>query len=117
RRRERGDDRRVRLQIAARRTRPADQRRPRDRRLRADGPAVAPARRDRPDDPQPPDGRVSTLVEDRRRAIEESGWGEDFRFLQPRNLAFWVYCVLFVAGAFVLSGQISIAAAAYSGAL
>ncbi|MFD4637031.1 PrsW family intramembrane metalloprotease [Lentzea sp. NPDC058436] len=24
-------------------------------------------------------------------AIEESGWGQPFRFVQPRNLAFWVY--------------------------
>jgi RsiW-degrading membrane proteinase PrsW (M82 family) len=60
---------------------------------------------------------VSALAEDRRRAIEQSGWGEDFRFLQPHNLAFWAYCALVVAGAYVLSGQISIAAAAYSGAL
>jgi RsiW-degrading membrane proteinase PrsW (M82 family) len=60
---------------------------------------------------------VSTLTEERRRAIVESGWGEDFRFVQPHNLAFWVYCVLVVAGAYVLWGQVSIAAAAYSGAL
>jgi protease PrsW len=60
---------------------------------------------------------VTVLALDRRRAIEQSGWGEDFRFVQPRNLAFWVYCALVIAGAYVLSGQISIAAAAYSGAL
>jgi RsiW-degrading membrane proteinase PrsW (M82 family) len=60
---------------------------------------------------------VSTLADARRRAIEQSGWGEDFRLLQPRNLAFWVYCLLVLVGAVVLSGQISIAAAAYSGAL
>jgi protease PrsW len=60
---------------------------------------------------------VSAFTEDRRRAIEQSGWGEDFRLVQPHNLAFWVYCALVVAGAYVLSGQISIAAAAYSGAL
>ena len=60
---------------------------------------------------------MSTLAADRRRAIEQSGWGEDFRLAQPHNLAFWVYCVLVAAGAYVLSGQISIAAAAYSGAL
>jgi RsiW-degrading membrane proteinase PrsW (M82 family) len=60
---------------------------------------------------------VSTLSDDRRRAIEQSGWGEEFRLVQPHNLAFWVYCVLVVAGAVVVSGQISIAAAAYSGAL
>ena len=58
-----------------------------------------------------------SLTEDRRRAIEQSGFGEEFHLVQPRNLAFWVYCLLVVAGAVVLSGQISIAAAAYSGAL
>jgi RsiW-degrading membrane proteinase PrsW (M82 family) len=60
---------------------------------------------------------VSSLTQDRRNAIEQSGWGEDFRLVQPHNLAFWIYCVLVVAGAYVLSGQVSIAAAAYSGAL
>jgi RsiW-degrading membrane proteinase PrsW (M82 family) len=60
---------------------------------------------------------VSALTEDRRRAIEQSGFGEDFHLVQPRNLAFWVYCLLVVVGAVVLSGQISVAAAAYSGAL
>jgi RsiW-degrading membrane proteinase PrsW (M82 family) len=60
---------------------------------------------------------VSTLAADRRNAIEESGWGEDFSLVQPHNLAFWVYCLLVVAGVVVLSGQVSIALAAYSGAL
>jgi protease PrsW len=60
---------------------------------------------------------MSTLAEGRRRAIEQSGWGEEFTLTQPRNAAFWVYCLLVVVGAIVLSGQISIAAAAYSGAL
>jgi RsiW-degrading membrane proteinase PrsW (M82 family) len=60
---------------------------------------------------------VSTLTEDRRRAIEQSGWGEQFRLVQPHNLAFWVYCVLVVGGAYVISGQLSIAVAAFSGAL
>ncbi len=60
---------------------------------------------------------MSTPAVNRRRAIAQSGWGEDFRLVRPHNVAFWVYCVLVVAGAFVLSGQISIAAAAYSGAL
>ena len=60
---------------------------------------------------------MSTLGDDRRRAIEQSGWGERFRLVQPHNLAFWVYCLLVVVGAVVVSGQISIAAAAYSGAL
>jgi protease PrsW len=60
---------------------------------------------------------VSALAQDRRSAIEQSGWGEDFRLVQPHNLAFWAYCALVVGGAYVLSGQISIAVAAYSGAL
>jgi RsiW-degrading membrane proteinase PrsW (M82 family) len=60
---------------------------------------------------------MNTLTEDRRRAIEQSGWGEGFRLVQPHNLAFWVYCLLVVFGAVVLSGQVSVAAAAYSGAL
>jgi protease PrsW len=60
---------------------------------------------------------VSSLAQERQQAIEQSGWGESFRFVQPNNAAFWVYCVLVVAGAYVLAGQVSIAAAAYSGAL
>ena len=60
---------------------------------------------------------MSTLTDDRRRAIEHSGWGEKFHLVQPHNLAFWIYCLLVAAGAIVISGQVSIAAAAYSGAL
>jgi RsiW-degrading membrane proteinase PrsW (M82 family) len=60
---------------------------------------------------------MSGLAVERRRAIDQSGWGEDFRLAQPHNLAFWVYCALVIVGARVLSGQVSIAAAAYSGAL
>jgi RsiW-degrading membrane proteinase PrsW (M82 family) len=60
---------------------------------------------------------MSALAVERRRAIDQSGWGEDFRLAQPHNLAFWVYCALVIVGARVLSGQVSIAAAAYSGAL
>jgi RsiW-degrading membrane proteinase PrsW (M82 family) len=59
---------------------------------------------------------VSTLASDRRRAIEQSGWGENFRLIQPHNLAFWVYGLLIVVGAYVSSSQISIAVAAFSGA-
>ncbi len=57
------------------------------------------------------------LSEDRRRAIEQSGFGAQFHLVQPQNLAFWVYCLLVAAGAVVVSGQLSVAAAAYSGAL
>ncbi|HYX75541.1 MAG TPA: PrsW family intramembrane metalloprotease, partial [Gaiellaceae bacterium] len=59
---------------------------------------------------------MSTLAAERQQAIEQSGWGEDFHLVQPHNLAFWVYCVLVLSGAYVLWGQISIAAAAFSGA-
>jgi protease PrsW len=60
---------------------------------------------------------VTALSEDRRRAIGQSGWGEQFNLVQPHNLAFWVYCLLVAVGMVVISGQVSIAAAAYSGAL
>jgi protease PrsW len=60
---------------------------------------------------------MSTLGEAQRRAVERSGWGEEFHLVQLHNLAFWVYCLLVVFGLVVLSGQVSIAAAAYSGAL
>jgi protease PrsW len=60
---------------------------------------------------------MTALSRDRRDALEQSGWGEDFHLVQPHNLAFWVYCLLIVAGLAVLQGQVSIAAAAYSGAL
>jgi protease PrsW len=59
---------------------------------------------------------MSTPADARRRAIEQSGWGEDFRLVQPHNLAFWVFCALVVFGAYELSGQISIAVSAFSGA-
>jgi RsiW-degrading membrane proteinase PrsW (M82 family) len=60
---------------------------------------------------------VSSLSADRRVAIEQSGWGEEFHLVQRHNLAFWVYCFLVAVGVVVISGQVSIAAAAYSGAL
>jgi RsiW-degrading membrane proteinase PrsW (M82 family) len=60
---------------------------------------------------------VSVLAQERRSAIEQSGFGEDFRLVQPHNLAFWAYVALVIAGGYVLWGQVSIAAAAYSGAL
>ncbi|OZE88366.1 hypothetical protein CH305_00565 [Rhodococcus sp. 15-649-2-2] len=34
------------------------------------------------------------------RAIEVSGWGERFRFVQPHNLSFWVYLALTAIGVF-----------------
>jgi len=39
------------------------------------------------------------LLRRRAEALETSAWGEPFHFLQPRNLCFWVYLWLVVAGA------------------
>jgi RsiW-degrading membrane proteinase PrsW (M82 family) len=39
------------------------------------------------------------LGERQLAAIEQSGWGQRFRFVQPRNLAFWVYGLFLVMGA------------------
>lgn len=34
----------------------------------------------------------------RQRAIDESGWADDFQFVQKHNPAFWLYCILIVLG-------------------
>ena len=39
------------------------------------------------------------LLTARTEAIHRSGWGSTFRFVQPRNLAFWVYLALVGWGA------------------
>lgn len=44
--------------------------------------------------PQLLDSRAMDAVERQRRAIDISGWGQPFRFIQLRNLCFWVYIVL-----------------------
>ncbi len=46
-------------------------------------------------------------IQDRQDALAESGWGQPFRFFQPRNLCFWVYMVLVVWGAINIWGQVS----------
>lgn len=38
------------------------------------------------------------LLQRQQLAIEDSGWGERFRLVQPRNLGFWVFSVLMFAG-------------------
>ena len=60
---------------------------------------------------------MSAHADDPPPAIEQSGGGEEFPLVQPHNQAIWVYCALVVVGAAEVWGQISIAAAAYSGAL
>ena len=54
-----------------------------------------------------------TLLAARTAALRESGWGEGFRFVQPRNLAFWVYLLLVGAGAVIWLRYASTEAAAY----
>lgn len=39
----------------------------------------------------PAPNTTPSLEDAQRNAIEQSGWGIPFRFLQPRNLAFWLY--------------------------
>lgn len=43
----------------------------------------------------------------RQRAIDESGWGVDFRFVQKHNPAFWLYCALFALGTLHFVGVIA----------
>jgi hypothetical protein len=45
---------------------------------------------------------VQQLLAARRGAIAESGWDRGFRFVQPRNAAFWVYVVLVAYGVVAL---------------
>ncbi|MEE6166452.1 MULTISPECIES: PrsW family intramembrane metalloprotease [unclassified Mycolicibacterium] len=42
--------------------------------------------------------QMDTLVAARISAIDASGWGRRFVFIQPRNLAFWVYLLLVLIG-------------------
>jgi hypothetical protein len=50
-------------------------------------------------------------------AIEESGWGQPFRFLQPHNLAFWVYLLGVGGGALTMVRYFGPRAAFYTPAL
>ena len=56
------------------------------------------------DQPLPKDAAsgVEDPAVERIRVLRESGWGSRVRFYQPRNLAFWVFLTLVVAGAFVM---------------
>jgi hypothetical protein len=49
---------------------------------------------------------MSALNEDRRRAIEQSGFGEEFHLVQPQNAPFWVYG-LSLSGASAMEGFVS----------
>lgn len=57
------------------------------------------------------------LLAARVDAIRNSGWGQTFRFAQPRNLAFWVYVVLVAIGAVSFTRYAGGQAPAYGEAL
>jgi RsiW-degrading membrane proteinase PrsW (M82 family) len=42
------------------------------------------------------------LLAARQKAIDESGWGLDFKLFQPRNLAFWTYALLVATGTLIV---------------
>ncbi|MGW0172458.1 PrsW family intramembrane metalloprotease [Rhodococcus sp. NPDC003322] len=62
-------------------------------------------------------GSDDSLVAARAEAIRNSGWGRSFRFVQPRNLAFWVYVVLVTIGAVIFTRYAGGQAPAYGEAL
>lgn len=52
-----------------------------------------------------------------RRAIQEAGYGVRFRFVQPHNAAFWVYCLIVLAGAVRMAQQLGPQMGVYGGAI
>lgn len=62
-------------------------------------------------------GSYEALVTARTDAIRNSGWGQSFRFAQPRNLAFWVYTVLVAIGVVIFTRYAYGQAPAYGQAL
>ncbi|WP_328814158.1 PrsW family intramembrane metalloprotease [Rhodococcus sp. NBC_00297] len=65
-----------------------------------------------------PSADSTTTTETRRRqleALETSGWGERFHFVQPHNLSFWVYVVLTVIGAHQVWAYFAPEASFYAG--
>ncbi|EME23176.1 PrsW family intramembrane metalloprotease [Rhodococcus triatomae] len=62
-------------------------------------------------------GADDALLAARDEAIRNSGWGQVFRFAQPRNLAFWVYVVLVAIGAVSFTRYVGGQAPAYGEAL
>ncbi|SEE67228.1 PrsW family intramembrane metalloprotease [Jiangella alba] len=61
------------------------------------------------------------LLDDRRAAIEESGWGAPFVFRQPHNACWWVYLALVASGLWhtwrLLAGSVPAYGDAYTAAL
>jgi RsiW-degrading membrane proteinase PrsW (M82 family) len=52
-----------------------------------------------------------------RQAIEESGWGQPYRFLQPHNVAFWVYLLGVGGGMLTMLRYFGLGASFYTPAL
>ena len=68
--------------------------------------SIRPLDRGPEDDPE----RVSEppapgLLRKRQEAIDVSGWGEPFHFVQPRNACFWVYVALVAVGVVKLASS------------
>ncbi|GAA1519595.1 PrsW family intramembrane metalloprotease [Kribbella lupini] len=63
------------------------------------------------------DTTVSDVRTAQLAAIEESGWGQPFRFLQPHNLAFWVYLLGIGGGALTMLKYFGAGGSFYSRAL
>ena len=57
------------------------------------------------------------LIGAREEALAESGFGRRFTFVQPHNLAFWVYLLLVVVGLLAMFQQLQGAFAAFQGSL
>jgi RsiW-degrading membrane proteinase PrsW (M82 family) len=51
------------------------------------------------------------------RAIDEAGYGVRYRFVQPHNAAFWVYCLIVLAGALRMAQQLGPQMGVYGGAI
>jgi hypothetical protein len=52
--------------------------------------------------------------ERRRTAIETSGWGARFHFVQPHNACFWVYLALVASGAWYVINAVASTGGAFN---
>lgn len=57
---------------------------------------------------------MSDLLERRERAIETSGWGARFHFIQPHNACFWVYLALLGSGLWFVFNTVQATASTYA---
>jgi RsiW-degrading membrane proteinase PrsW (M82 family) len=56
---------------------------------------------------------MSADLERRREAIETSGWGARFQFVQPHNACFWVYLGLVASGAWYVVNAVASSGGAF----